>query len=117
MTRNDAQVMGERLYDLACDHADWSQERFGTDAEKGPLMPLRHLRREAADAEQAAEDRDRPGLLTELADCQLLLLDALRRSGYTLPQLIAAAQDKMVVNKAREWPSPTADMPVEHVRP
>ena len=52
----------------------------------------------------------------ELADCLILLLDASRRAGVKPLPLIKAAQAKMKVNKARAWPKPVSDEPVEHVR-
>jgi len=55
-------------------------------------------------------------LRMELADCLLLLLDSSRRAGIKPMQLFEAAQEKMKINKARTWPKPTTDEPVEHVK-
>jgi hypothetical protein len=122
-------TLGRALADLARDHSDWSQATFGTDSERGPIGAIRHLQKEAREAETAAvvvaatwPDSELAPLRTadlqeELADCLLLLLDANRRAGFSLPNLIDAAAAKMVKNKARTWPAPLAgDLPTEHVK-
>jgi len=93
------------------DHAKWSQKTFGTDLIRGPEGPLRHLLKEAQEAIDAKSKAD------EIADCFLLVCDAARRYGMSPDSLIAAAQDKLEINKRRKWPK-TTDMsaPVEHVR-
>lgn len=101
---------GELLYDIASDQARWSQETFGTDAERGPLGALRHLEKEAREAQ------DNPSDPMEYADCFLLILDASRRAGIKPIELMEHAIEKMRVNKAREWPKPVDDMPVEHIQ-
>jgi hypothetical protein len=102
--------LGDKLTDLIRDQSEWSQRTFGTDAERGPLGALRHLEKEAREAQESLAD------ITEYADCLLLLLDASRRAGFKIMQVIEAAQEKMKVNKQRSWPKPTDDNPVEHVR-
>jgi len=87
-----------QLSALYSDHAAWSQVTFGTDTERGPLGPLKHLEKEAREAQQE------PFNAYEHADCLLLVLDASRRSGLTLQALIHAAEQKLAVNKQREWP-------------
>jgi hypothetical protein len=101
---------GEALLDLAADQAKWSQETFGSDRDRGPLGALRHLEKEAKEAQEDETN------INEYADCLLLLLDATRRGGFTLMHLLRAAQAKMEVNKKRSWPKPVSDTPVEHVR-
>lgn len=128
--------LGVALHDLAEDQAEWSQATFGTDADRGPLGALRHLEKEAREAQAVTinECRDngradnqldvktppRFGHLTpmesELADCLLLVLDAARRSGLPPAALLHAAKLKMAVNRGRTWPKPTGDEPVEHDR-
>lgn len=101
---------GDRLYDLARDQSEWSQATFGTDAERGPMGALKHLEREAREAQENPTDP------AEYADCFLLILDAARRAGIKPIELIKHAQAKMEINKARTWPKPTSDEPVEHIR-
>jgi NTP pyrophosphatase (non-canonical NTP hydrolase) len=107
------------------EHSAWSQATFGTDAECGPVGPLKHLRKEADEAVTAAENltltRDDTGavraeLREEIADCLFLTIDAARRAGMTLADLLAESFRKLEINKARTWLKPTSDEPVEHVR-
>lgn len=121
--------VGVALDALAADQSMWSQATFGTDSDRGPIGALRHLQKEAEEAERAAwdvaeardgtdPDFDLPpaaaALATELADCLLLLLDASRRGGFPPLQLIHAAQAKMVLNRCRVWSSATGDVPTFH---
>lgn len=115
--------LGRDLLALVIDQADWSQTTFGSDAARGPVGAIRHLTKESKEAEELALDdaayRDGPerqALLTELADCFILVLDATRRAQFTVLELIQTAQAKMKVNRERTWPKPTTDQPVEHVR-
>jgi len=103
----------ENLENLLTDQAAWSQETFGSDEVRGPLGAAKHLCKEAEELRDAlGTETD----LEELADCQLLLWDIARRSGYTFQQLLEACKLKMGINKARTWPKPINDEPVEHVR-
>lgn len=102
------------LAELASWHAEWSRDTFGPDDVRGPLGPLRHLRREADEAIAAPCDP------SEYADLFLLVLDAARRAGLDCRQLVLAASRKLAVNMVRTWPdwrSLPTDMPVEHVAP
>lgn len=98
------------LSQLWLDQSEWSQTTFGRDAARGPIGPLKHLLKEAAEAIA------NPGDLTEYADCLLLILDATRRAGFTLTRLLDAAAVKLDQNRNRAWPAPVDDEPVEHVR-
>lgn len=117
-------LVGIHLVELSAVQGEWSQETFGPDSERGPLGALRHLEKEAREAQQAwsdyvdrslkADAADGTGLgpfpptkgdvLKELADVLILLLDARRRAGFTVLDVIKAAQSKMIENKARTWP-------------
>ena len=96
------------LYDTVM---HWSAETFGGTDARGPLGPLRHLEKEAAEAQADCGD------LTEYADCLIVLLDASWRAGFTAGDIIDAAFKKMEENRKREWPEVTdPNAPVEHVR-
>lgn len=100
----------QRFWDA---QSEWSQDTFGSDAVRGPTGALRHLALEAAEAEVA------PEAVEEFADCLILLLDAARRAGHTLPTLMTAAEAKAEKNQTRIWPTPPAvddGRPIEHVR-
>lgn len=99
----------EAFDDLVKDQSRWSQETFGSDKVRGPLGALRHLEREAREAQADITN------IEEYADCFLLILDAARRAGCKPMELIKAAQAKMLVNRQRKWPKPVDDQPVEHI--
>ena len=106
-----ANGVGPKLTALQAHHAKWSQATFGTDQERGPVGPLKHL------AKEAQEAADRPRDISEYADCLLLILDATRRAGWTMVDLVDAAECKLIVNRERQWNVPTGkDEPIEHVR-
>lgn len=122
MADHGAVEFGDRMDDLWHDLAVWSQRTFGTDKERGPVGPLKHLRKEADEALEAAVELSGPwpiredSLEEELADCLMLVLDAARRSGVGLWDLVDAARRKLAVNKTRTYPKPVGDEPSEHVR-
>lgn len=119
------------------EQAEWSEKTFGSSTERGPLGPLKHLEKEAKEAQAEANmllgfieakqqentkdyDTDiRVGtasLKEEIADCLFLTIDAARRSGMTPEDLLSVAFAKLEKNKKRTWQKPTTDGPVEHVR-
>ena len=102
-----------RLWMLANDQRKWSERTFGSDQERGPLGALKHLEKEAREAQQAVGT---PEIRMELADCFLLLIDASRRAGVDMEDLIDAAREKHAINRMRKWPKPMDDEPVEHVK-
>ena len=100
----------ERIQKFWNNQAEWSQKTFGSDAERGPIGPLKHLLKEVQ------EVLDYPDDDFEYADCLFLLFDAARRKGMTLKTLIETCETKLEINKMRNWNKPTDDNPVEHVR-
>lgn len=140
------------------DQAIWSQATFGTDEERGPVGPLKHLALEvliellgfdrqdfeewegiykpekytvdkmSVEAREKAKagytdgekvefrNPDSMRLLYEFADLQFLIVDACRRAGFTPTMLLGACFTKLAINRARKWPRPTPDQPVEHIR-
>jgi len=108
--------------------AEWSQATFGTDVERGPLGPTKHLAKEVL-CELLGLDRGHvggvlehakydPTLFTaeEFADCLFLIFDAARRAGFTFEQLRIAVNEKLKVNRARRWGPKSADGITEHDR-
>jgi hypothetical protein len=91
-------------------HSAWSQATFGSDSERGPIGPLKHLAKEAVEAQEKPDD------LEEYADCLFLTFDATRRAGFTLEQLTEACFKKLEKNKKRKWGPATKDGAVEHDR-
>ena len=89
------------------EHAEWSDVTFGN---VGPVGPLKHLSKEALEA--AAE----PGDLSEWADMQFLLWDAQRRAGISDGEITAAMEEKLAINKTRQWPEPKDGEPRLHIK-
>ena len=101
------------------DQAEWSRATFGSDEERGPMGPLKHLAREVL-TELLGIERDKViGILAyavewpealrspvEYADLLFLLFDSARRAGLTPESLIATANQKLAVNRARKWDRP-----------
>ncbi|MFV9668302.1 dATP/dGTP pyrophosphohydrolase domain-containing protein [Pantoea sp. KXB25] len=108
LTRSAAIVSPAKLREkIRAEHAVWSQETFG---DVGPVGPLKHLAKEAMEAAEAPDD------LSEWADLQFLLWDAMRRAGISEEELNAAMELKLSVNKARNWPEPKNGEPREHLK-
>jgi len=103
----------QRFWD---EQAEWSRATFGSDTERGPLGPLKHLEKETEEARQSWIKQDIPEAKVEIADCLFLTFDAARRAGMSLDDLLDTAFRKLEINKQREWQKPTNDGPVEHVR-
>lgn len=78
-------------------YAEFSNGTFGTPEERGCLGPLHHLQ------EEVKELIDNPNDEAEWADCFLLLLDAARRKGHSVDDLVKFANAKLEINKARSW--------------
>jgi hypothetical protein len=95
----------------------WADVTFGTVEERGPIGPLRHLAIEVEEAAKKFEAGDLEGGLVELADCQMIFWDAIRRARVVDPVLLAACYQKLEVVKQRAYPKPAGDEPVEHIRP
>jgi hypothetical protein len=91
-------------------HRAWSDDRFGTRAERGPQGSLKHLAKEVEEALAAPHD------IEEYADIMFLVLDSVHRAGYHCADLERAMFAKMPVLEMRTYPKPVPDMPVEHIR-
>jgi hypothetical protein len=89
-------------------HTEWSNATFGAD--RGPIGALKHLEKEAREAQAKPTDHE------EYADCMLLIVDASRRAGLTPESLMELCFKKLEKCKRRVWPKPNGDEPVEHVR-
>lgn len=124
-------TLGHELLALAADQSEWSQATFGTDAERGPVGAWRHLQKECGETIEAWEklraaidsgesDEVRHELAkkvaVEVADQLLLWLDANRRSGLTILEVVKAAQEKMKINRTRRYARTPDGVPAEHDR-
>lgn len=88
----------------------WSTATFGPSRIRDHIGPLKHLAKEAVEAQV------RPANPEEIADCLFLVFDAARRAGLTYEELIEAAFAKLAINRKREWGPPGGDNAIEHVR-
>lgn len=111
---------------------EWSNKTFGTERERGPVGPLKHLVKEVlcellgvpaihfdyflqnwartiARSENATD-------LEELADVCILLMDATRRAGHSAEDLLNAVAMKHAKNLTRTYLRPVGDEITEHVR-
>lgn len=98
---------------------DWSTETFGPAKQRGPKGPLLHLRKEVEEAlRELRKDPTSPRYVSELADLQFLVFDAVHRSGLDYEGFKSALWAKLAVNEAREWPDwrLRGDEPIEHIR-
>lgn len=92
------------------DLSNWSQSVFGTDKERGPIGPLKHLQLETQEALESPKD------ISEYADCLILIFDAARRAGFSFDELVSAVENKHKTNKLRNYPKPTTDEPSQHIK-
>jgi hypothetical protein len=104
------------------EQGEWSQKTFGLDKERGPLGSLKHLEKEAREAQNAVSLAvDRGGdflerVEVEIADCLFLTFDAARRAGMSLDSLIDTCFRKLEINKTRKWGVSKPGEAVEHIR-
>lgn len=101
------------MFEFWAELAEWSRSTFGSDEERGPVGPLKHLEKEAR---EAYEEQNPNKQKVEIADCLFLVFDAARRAGMSYKELCNTAFDKLEVNRKRVWPRPTSTEPVEDVR-
>lgn len=76
---------------------DFSFSSFGTPDKRGCVPPLLHLQLEVK------ELIDNPDDPMEWADCFLLLLDAARRKGHSIDDLMRFSLEKLAINRQRTW--------------
>lgn len=76
---------------------EFSFKTFGSPEERSCIYPLKHLKKEV---NELLENPDDP---MEWADCFLLLLDAARRKGYSVDDLVKFGMKKLKINKKRKW--------------
>ena len=101
--------MIQDLREFYAAHGEWTYATFGDATVRGPIGPLKHLAKEAAEAQEHPDD------IEEYADCLLLTFDSARRAGISYDQLVEAAWKKLAKCKARSWPKAPGDAPVEHI--
>lgn len=93
----EAAGLGIRLLKLAAEQQKFSEATFGSIRVRGPKASLEHLMKEAKEA------WEKPCDIEEHADILLLLFDSRWRNGWTLRDLLNAAEAKLDKNKRRDW--------------
>lgn len=89
---------------------EFSFNTFGSVEVRTCIYPLRHLKKEVQ------ELLDNPDDKMEWADCMLLLLDAARRKGYSIDDLLSFCKEKLAINRKRTWEK-QEDGVFQHVKP
>ena len=97
----------DRWQKLQDDIGVFTDRVFGHSTPEAKAM---HLAEEAHEA--AADPQD----MLEWADCTILLLDAVRKAGYSTEDLYQAVIRKMEINKNRTWGEPDENGVVRHVK-
>lgn len=99
--------MRDRWQQMQDDIGVFTDKTFGDST---PQSKAHHL------AEEAMEAAADPSDIIEWADCTILLLDAVRKAGFTTDDLYAAVQRKMEINKSRKWGDKDENGVVRHVK-
>jgi hypothetical protein len=97
----------DRWQQMQDDIGVFTDKTFGAST---PQSKAHHL------AEEAMEAAADPSDILEWADCTILLLDAVRKAGFTTEDLYAAVQRKMEINKSRTWGEKDKNGVVRHVK-
>lgn len=98
--------------------ASWSDLTFGDIEARGPVGPLSHLKLEAEEAIKKYEAGDFNGFEVEMADCQMIWWDALRRARITDPDLLVVCHEKFAIVQQRNYPRMhSSEGIIEHIRP
>jgi len=94
----------EKLFE---EHRDFSKKQF---PESTWDSSLRGLEREIEEVESAKMDyyiidgeKNKNKLGLEYVDCFMYLLDSMARAGFDIDQLTLLFQQKLEINKNREW--------------
>jgi hypothetical protein len=91
----------------------WSDHQFGSSDQDGDRAGILTLLRLKMELEELLGT---PNALEEWADVLMLYLDAARRRGITVQEVLSATWDKLEVNRKRKWGKPDADGVVEHIK-
>lgn len=96
------------LQKLMDDLGKWSDDTFGIN--RPITAQIHHLKKEVNELLEAPFDD------YEYADCLLLLLDAYRKRGGNVQQLINFSKKKFEIAKNRKYNKPDINGVVEHLK-
>lgn len=105
------QVQGFNFFNFLRRKNRWSQETFGPGERINGLCD--HI------IEELEEIKKDPSDIYEWVDVIFLALDGPARQGYSPEELAAAMEEKLKINKAREWPDwqeLPEDVAVNHIK-
>lgn len=97
----------------------WQNETFGKATAKSKIA---HLRQEVKELQSELNwgnnnsIDDNNSTLMEFADCFILLFGAASSYGMTYEDICKSINDKMEINKQREWGEPDKDGIVNHIK-
>lgn len=90
----------------------WQRETF---TQATPITAINHLREELDELLEQGHLGVREETVKEYADCFLLLFGSAALYGLTYDDICKAINDKMEVNKKRQWGKPNDKGYVKHV--
>lgn len=105
------------LQNLMTEISTWSSQQFPTlVGTRGIIAKLAHLKEEATELQQAVDNDDKKGIVDEIADCFMLLLDVANDLKISENDIIRFSHAKLVVNKDRKWGKPDNNGLIHHIK-
>jgi NTP pyrophosphatase (non-canonical NTP hydrolase) len=92
----------------------WQKETF---TQATPLSAINHLKEELVELIDSAHLGNRQDATKEYADCFLLLFGSAALYGLSYDDICKAINDKMEINKARQWGKVNDQGYVKHIEP
>lgn len=91
---------------------EWQKETFKT---ANSVSKLWHLLQEVRELRQAFNEFDERAIRMEFADCFILLMGAAASAGLSHADILNCIEEKMIINKSRNWGTPDANGVVNHI--
>ena len=109
----------KKLESIINDFYEWQLETF---PQADQLSKIYHLKQEVKELIEAIEapgikPSDIDKVEMEYADCFMLLFGSAMIAGYTLDDIATMIQDKLAINRNREWGKPDKNGVVKHLIP
>jgi hypothetical protein len=97
------------LADYVTRQREFSDTTFGPG--RRTVGVVKHIQKELEEIQRDPDD------WMEWIDVIILAIDGASRAGATGADIERLLEEKLAINKARDWPKPTSeDEPVEHIR-
>jgi phosphoribosyl-ATP pyrophosphohydrolase len=92
----------------------WQTKTFG---EGSPISRLHHLKEEIDETiVELEQNKSKKDLIIEYADCIMLLYGSAFSAGFTYEELSRAIDEKLKINKKRQWGTATENGIINHIR-